>query len=147
MSTLPAIDELWDFSDPAASAERFESLLDSDDESFVAEVRTQIARTQGLRGLFDEAHSTLDDVSVVLPRVGQRVEARYLLERGRVDRHGAHARDCGGAGSSDRMDDAGVPAGRGDATGAGTPLVRALGEQHRVDVSRPGGVFGRAEFL
>lgn len=84
METLPVVDELWDFSDPAGSAERFEGLLASNDESFVAEVRTQIARTQGLRGLYDEAHSTLDDVATVLPRVAPRVEARYLLERGRV---------------------------------------------------------------
>lgn len=84
MDTLPVVDELWDFSDPAGSAERFEKLLDSDDESFVAEVRTQIARTQGLRGLFDEAHATLDEVASLLPRVAPRVEARYLLERGRV---------------------------------------------------------------
>jgi tetratricopeptide (TPR) repeat protein len=84
METLPVIDELWDFSDPAGSAERFEGLLSSDDESFVAEVRTQVARTQGLRGLFEEAHATLDEVASLLPRVAPRVEARYLLERGRV---------------------------------------------------------------
>jgi tetratricopeptide (TPR) repeat protein len=84
MNTLSAIDDHWDFGDPAGTAERFEGLLGSNDESYVADVKTQIARTQGLRGLFDEAHATLDEVSSVLPRVDLRVEVRYLLERGRV---------------------------------------------------------------
>ncbi len=84
MNTLAAIDELWNFGDPAGTAERFEGLLESEDESYRCEVLTQIARTQGLRSLFDEAHETLDEVSVALPRVAPRVEVRYLLERGRV---------------------------------------------------------------
>lgn len=85
MNTLPAIDDLWDYGDPAASAERFEEALKAGaDESYRNEVLTQIARTQGLRGLFDEAHQTLDSVAEALPRVAPRVEVRYLLERGRV---------------------------------------------------------------
>ncbi len=84
MNTVSAIDDLWDFGDPAGTAERFEGLLDSDDESYRCEVLTQIARTQGLRSLFDEAHDTLDEVSILLPRAAPRVEVRYLLERGRV---------------------------------------------------------------
>ena len=85
MNTLPAIDDLWDFGDPAATEGRFRAFLhECDDESLRAEALTQIARSMGLRKMFDEAHGTLDLVSESLPRVAPRVEVCYLLERGRT---------------------------------------------------------------
>lgn len=85
METLPAIDEMWDFSDPAATEARIrEAVLSSTEESYRAEALTQIARAQGLQRDFDRAHETLDEVAALLPRVQERVEVRYLLERGRA---------------------------------------------------------------
>lgn len=85
METLHALDELWDFSDAEATEGRFRAAIEgSDDESYRAEALTQVARTQGLRSKFEDAHDTLDLVASVLPRVAPRVETRYLLERGRV---------------------------------------------------------------
>ncbi len=86
MTTLPAIDDLWDFQDPEASEKAFRELLEqaSDNEPYYREVQTQIARTHSLRGQFDEAHEILDEVSEALPSVGHLVEVRYLLERGRT---------------------------------------------------------------
>jgi tetratricopeptide (TPR) repeat protein len=85
MNTLPAIDELWDYGDPAGTEERLrEAVQGVEDESFVAEAMTQVARTYSLRGEYESAHTTLDQVATVLPRVAPRVEVRYLLERGRT---------------------------------------------------------------
>jgi tetratricopeptide (TPR) repeat protein len=82
---LPDFDKLWDYNDPAATEQKFRALLPQAeavrDESYGAQLLTQIARAQGLQRKFDEAHATLDQVAHVdepLPRT------RYLLERGRV---------------------------------------------------------------
>ena len=82
---LPDFDKLWDYNDAATTEQAFRALLPraeaSGDESYRAQLLTQIARTQGLQRRFDEAHATLDQVAHVsepLPHV------RYLLERGRV---------------------------------------------------------------
>lgn len=85
MNTLPEVDELWDFSDPEGTESRFRAALESaEDESLAAEIQTQIARTYSLRRMFDDCHDVLDGVAAVLPRVANRVEVRYLLERGRA---------------------------------------------------------------
>jgi tetratricopeptide (TPR) repeat protein len=85
METLHSLDDLWDFSDPESSEKRFrEAIAETEDESYRAEALTQVARTQGLRSNFEDAHETLDLVAGLLPRVAPRVEVRYLLERGRV---------------------------------------------------------------
>ena len=82
---LPDFDKLWDYNDPGATERTFRALLPraeaSGDESYRAQLLTQIARAQGLQRRFDEAHATLDQAAQAnepLPRV------RYLLERGRV---------------------------------------------------------------
>ncbi|MCH7903388.1 MAG: tetratricopeptide repeat protein [Armatimonadetes bacterium] len=87
METLLAIDDFWDFSDPAGTEIKFREALDhapEDAEDYRAELITQIARTFGLRGKFEEAHELLDQVAEMLPRTGDYVETRYLLERGRA---------------------------------------------------------------
>ena len=87
MITLPVIDDLWDFSDPEGSEAKFREALQEvspEDEARRAELITQIARTYGLRQKFDEAHALLDEVAEMLPRTGDYVETRYLLERGRA---------------------------------------------------------------
>jgi tetratricopeptide (TPR) repeat protein len=85
-STLPDFNKLWNFSDPAGTELRFRELLpaarQSGDQSYLAQLLTQIARTEGLQRRFDDAHRTLDEVE---PMPGDElVRVRYLLERGRT---------------------------------------------------------------
>ena len=85
---LDRLDELWDFGDPAASEQRFASLLPrarSEHEGpSLAEVLTQLARAQGLQGRFDDADRTLDEAEASLGLDDARGRVRLLLERGRV---------------------------------------------------------------
>ncbi len=73
--------DTWDFSDPAASGERFrlaaESARDADE---AAVLRTQHARATGLAGDVEEAGRTLDGIEAT----GQHARARVAIERGRV---------------------------------------------------------------
>jgi tetratricopeptide (TPR) repeat protein len=88
--SLPAVsaelDGQWDFADPALSEQRFRAELAKwpagDPQAQV--VATQIARTQGLRRRFADAHATLDAVAAGLDGAPSHVRVRYLLERGRV---------------------------------------------------------------
>lgn len=79
---------LWDFDDPAASEARFRAVLDDaaapPTHDAALSLRTQIARTMGLRRRFDEAHRLLDAVDAELPGAGAEPRVRTLLERGRT---------------------------------------------------------------
>jgi tetratricopeptide (TPR) repeat protein len=77
---------LWDFDDLAASEERFRARLGQEkSDAARAEVLTQLARVEGLRGDFEEARRLLDEAE---SRAGSSpvANARILLERGRVHR-------------------------------------------------------------
>ena len=88
------IDRLWDFSDPAASEERFREAADDDVQS--AHVRsvmaTQLARALGIQGRVDEAVAVLDSIVVeseagaaeAAERDVAEVRARVSIERGRL---------------------------------------------------------------
>jgi hypothetical protein len=84
----PELDELWDYSDPAASEacfrQRLSDLSTEADPALLAEAQTQLARSQGLQRHFEEAHATLDQVEAHLAAMPARVRIRYALERGRV---------------------------------------------------------------
>jgi tetratricopeptide (TPR) repeat protein len=82
---------LWNFDDPAQSEQRFRAALASakGDDAFV--LRTQIARTYGLRKDFDEARATLRSLEPQLDRVGAEARARYWLELGRTYSSATHA--------------------------------------------------------
>jgi len=84
----PDLREVWNFGDPAGSRARFEKLLTGHtgpgDAGFRLELRTQIARTHGLEGAFDEAHAVLDEVERALDGAPPVARVRLLLERGRV---------------------------------------------------------------
>jgi tetratricopeptide (TPR) repeat protein len=56
------LDSLWDFSDPAASADRFRRAADDESRPAPAriELTTQRARALGLLGRFDDAEAVLD---------------------------------------------------------------------------------------
>ena len=85
--SLPNINDLWNFNDPAATEQRFRELLpiaeESGERSYYLQLLTQIARTHSLRAQYEEAHETLNQVE---PHVASAplVEVRYLLERGRT---------------------------------------------------------------
>ncbi len=78
-----ALDEHWEYGDPAASEAAFRKLLEGAQGDDRLEILTQLARTWSLRKRFDEAHRLLDEVEAQLARAGARVRLRYLLERGR----------------------------------------------------------------
>src|SRR5438067_2536580 len=86
--TLPDFDKLWDYAHPDETERKFNQLLpqarEANDRSYLAQLLTQIARTQGLQQRFDDAHRTLDQVESMLTDDLKLARARYLLERGRV---------------------------------------------------------------
>jgi len=87
-NTLPDLYELWDYNDPAATAVSFRTLLPqaqaSNDVSYLIELLTQIARTEGLQGNFAEAHTILDEAETMLTPTLPIPQMRYWLERGRT---------------------------------------------------------------
>lgn len=78
------IDALWNFNDPAASEARFHEALAAAKGDDALVLRTQIARTLGMRKRFDEAHRELDAVEAAAREAGAQVRVRVALERGRV---------------------------------------------------------------
>lgn len=83
-SPLPDINTLWDYDDPAASEARFRAALPDATHDAALSLRTQIARSFGLRREFAEAHRTLDGVDAELAGAGPEPRVRTLLERGRT---------------------------------------------------------------
>jgi tetratricopeptide (TPR) repeat protein len=88
---LPDLDKLWDFGKPDETEKRFRELLPraeaAGDRDYLLQLKTQIARTLGLQGRFDQAHAVLDDVELALAgKDGDlpTVRIRLLLERGRA---------------------------------------------------------------
>lgn len=87
-TTMDEIRELWNFGDPAASEQVFRAKLASAQGDWALSLRTQIARTLGLRKRFDEADAELDAIEPLLAGAGVEPRVRYLLERGRTFRSG-----------------------------------------------------------
>jgi len=85
---LPDFDALWDFNKPAETESAFRQVLADTaataDAAYAAELKTQLARTFGLRRQFDEAHAVLDEVEASGVAASGRPRVRYLLERGRA---------------------------------------------------------------
>ncbi|BCT74675.1 hypothetical protein SCMU_05170 [Sinomonas cyclohexanicum] len=89
------LDTLWDFSDPAASEQRFRAALQDGtfeartfDEAERRELATQLGRAIGLQGRFEEADALLDGIDSELDPT---IAVRVLLERGRVLNSSGHA--------------------------------------------------------
>ena len=86
---MTALDDLWDYDDPAASEARFRTAIDDAeaavDKTAVDEARTQLARSLGLQDRFADGHSVLDEVDADHP-AEDRVRVRARLERGRLFR-------------------------------------------------------------
>jgi tetratricopeptide (TPR) repeat protein len=85
---LPDFHALWNFNDPAETEKRFRELLpraeESGDRSYHVQLLTQIARTQGLQRIFNDAHKTLDDAEKLLTDDMIVPRLTCMLERGRV---------------------------------------------------------------
>ena len=68
---LPRFDDWWDYNDASATEARFRDLLPAaetaGDDAYLAELLTQIARTEGLQRRFDDAHATLDRAAALAP--------------------------------------------------------------------------------
>ena len=77
---------IWDFEDLDATERRFAVLLDAEESrDGRAEILTQLARIDGLRGDFEAGDSRLDE-AVTLGAVSSAALARIDLERGRLRR-------------------------------------------------------------
>jgi tetratricopeptide (TPR) repeat protein len=83
-------DELWNYDDPSGTRTKFIELLtslgDNVHDDYALQLRTQIARTLGLDGQFEQAHAELDKVEKELSPEDSIARIRYLLERGRIFR-------------------------------------------------------------
>ncbi len=87
MASMPTLDDLWDYDDPAASEARFRAAIEAaeagGDRAAADEARTQLARALGLQGQFGDGHAMLDQVDADHP-TDDRIRVRALLERGRL---------------------------------------------------------------
>ena len=80
------LDSLWDFTDAAASARRFQQAADDAgrDGDGRAELATQVARAFGLLGRFDDGLAALAEVQEAMEEPTDRLQARVALEHGRL---------------------------------------------------------------
>lgn len=87
--TLPAcavvdVDALWDYRRPAVTEAVFRAELRRAGGDDALVLRTQIARTLGLRDRFADATAELNAIEPALAAAGPEPRVRALLERGRV---------------------------------------------------------------
>jgi tetratricopeptide (TPR) repeat protein len=75
---------LWDFSKPALSEERMRAALASAQGDDALILKTQIARTWGLRRDFSKAREILAEVQPQIVHAGAEAQTRYWLELGRT---------------------------------------------------------------
>jgi tetratricopeptide (TPR) repeat protein len=87
------LDALWDFRDPARSEKRFQDALAKAEGDDALILRTQIARTHGLRRDFERARAVLRDVEPALERAGAEARIRHALELGRSHASATHRPD------------------------------------------------------
>ena len=88
------VDALWNYDDPAASEARFREALAAASADDALILRTQIARTLGLRQRYDEAQRELDAIEPALPAAGIEPRVRAWLERGRTLRSSGKPADA-----------------------------------------------------
>ena len=85
---LPDFDKLWNYDAPDSTEAAFRALLPaaraSGRREYLAQLLTQIARTEGLQMKFDAAARTLDEAEGLLTNEMHVARVRLLLERGRV---------------------------------------------------------------
>jgi len=81
---------LWDFSKPALSEERFRAALATAQGDDALVLKTQIARSWGLRREFERARQVLAEVEPALKTSGAEAQVRYWLELGRTYSSATH---------------------------------------------------------
>lgn len=82
---------LWDFNRPDESGRRLQAALATAQGDDALVLRTQIARTHGLRRDFDTARRLLGEMEPALATAGPEVQARHALELGRSWVSATHA--------------------------------------------------------
>lgn len=87
------LNTLWDFGQPEVSEQRFRAALltATGDEALI--LRTQIARTYGLRRDFDGARRLLKEIEGNISPTGPEAQIRYHLELGRTFASATHPRN------------------------------------------------------
>ena len=85
---LPDFDQLWNYSDPAGTEITFLDIYEkyqaSASPSYLAQLLSQIARTQGLQGYFEESFETIKEAEKICPEEDPLARVRILLETGRL---------------------------------------------------------------
>jgi tetratricopeptide (TPR) repeat protein len=84
VTTALDVSALWDFRQPALSEQRFRDALADARGDDVLILKTQIARTHGLRGDFETARRWLDEMAPALHTAGPEARTRHALELGRT---------------------------------------------------------------
>ncbi|HSB99036.1 MAG TPA: tetratricopeptide repeat protein [Burkholderiaceae bacterium] len=84
---------LWDYGKPALSEERFRAALATAQGDDALILKTQIARTFGLRRDFGRARELLAELEPQLAKAGAEAQVRYWLELGRTWGSAAHKPD------------------------------------------------------
>jgi tetratricopeptide (TPR) repeat protein len=84
------VSSLWNYSDPEASAQRFREALAGATGDDALILRTQLARTYGLRRDFVEARRILAELQGAIPGASAEAQVRYDLELGRTYASAAH---------------------------------------------------------
>jgi tetratricopeptide (TPR) repeat protein len=84
------ISNLWDYSNPELSEQRFLSALStaSGDDALI--LQTQVARTYGIRGNFSKAQQILAEIEPQIQNAGDEAKVRYYLELGRTCSSATH---------------------------------------------------------
>lgn len=85
--------ELWDFGNPEETEKRFRSLLENATLDDALIIKTQIARTYGLRKDFDKANEILAEVKANLAGANTEANVRYYLELGRTLSSATHSEE------------------------------------------------------
>jgi tetratricopeptide (TPR) repeat protein len=84
------IPALWDFRDPERSEQRFLAALSSASPDQALILKTQIARTHGLRGDFSRALQILAELEPQIEAASMEAKVRHALELGRCYCSAAH---------------------------------------------------------
>jgi len=84
---------LWDFARPDVSEQRFRTALANATGDDALILRTQIARTHGLRRDFERARRMLREIETAATTAGPEVRVRVQLELGRTFASAAHPED------------------------------------------------------
>ena len=85
------LNALWDFRKPEVSEQRFRTALETATGDDVLVLKTQIARTYGLRKDFDRARQVLAEIEPQVATAGAEAQVRYQLELGRTYSSSAHS--------------------------------------------------------